>query len=132
MLNKDFKKMTNRKKSTIILLLVLFSGVLFLCFLASWFSTSANEYLITKFLPLNILLVIMIVFWTVFLSGLYYLSGKIRLNRPKIFFYGFIFLGIIGIFIASFLSRGEAFRSMLFTDKTDMFMDFFEIGRAHV
>jgi hypothetical protein len=76
-------------------------------------------------MPLNILLVVMIVFWIVFLFSLYYISEKIMLNRPKIYFYGFMLLGIIGMFIASFLSRGEAFRSMLFTDKTDMFMDFF-------
>jgi hypothetical protein len=115
----------DNKFKALIYLLTLVIGIVGICFFTDWLSNSANIYLITKFVSLELLMGIMILFWCIALFGVSYVFAVTKVNKVKFIFCVFMLLGIMGMLVAGFVSHGEAIRSMLFTNKQDIFMDYF-------
>ena len=86
---------------------------------------TANVILIERFISLPNLFMLAVFFLGVFDCFIYWIMEHRAAIGTKELFY-FSCMLFIGIFLlAGFLTHGEAMRTLLFSDKTDSFMDFF-------
>ena len=101
-------------------------GMLCLIGILKWISMTPNVLIIQKFISLTMLFFFASLFFGIFLSGLYLLNRrKYDLSNISLFFYVVMIFFISGCLIAGALTHGEAFRTLLFSDQLDTFMDFY-------
>jgi len=126
---KDIKYIVNyildRKQKIVKYILPGIGGILCLIIFFQWLKTSSNVFLIAKFVSFRTLFFASSVIWFSTLLIIFVLTEKGKSPRLKFCFYYCMVFSIICIIIASYISHGEAIRSILFVEKNDVFMDYF-------